>query len=277
MWCNGSTRPLGGWKEVRVLHFRLSLIQGEGQMSTFKMVTIFFVIIIAFLILITPSKQAEETPPPIIIADPLIESTLPSCDDIKPEDGDILEETPIPEPPSEEVKEDEEIDVEEKGEEVEVEEFIPDPPCEVTGEFKSWTPYTIYSRYSKQYKLQQIAYTDDNGLRKVGEYFCVALGSYYGREIGLVYEITLRHNGEYKTFKAVLCDQKDDRDTDSTHRYTKSCKCMVEFAIDKKVAQKANRIVYHGTVSALEEFRGSVVKIKNIGKMDIATGEVALY
>lgn len=152
--------------------------------------------------------------------------------------------------------------------------FIPDPPCAATGEFKSWTPYTIYAKWSEQYKLQQLAHTDSNGLRKVGEYFCVALGSYYGDEIGLLYEITLEDNGERKTFKAVLCDQKSDRHTDSTHRYTKKHGCMVEFAIDTKTAQKVNSIVYHGTVSVIDTFRGKVIKIKCIGKMDILTGEI---
>jgi hypothetical protein len=230
-------------------------------MSSFKIITAFMAIVMLFFVSITPIRQAEETSsssPSVTIKDPLPEVTPPLWIE---KDEAVPEENPKVEIPKVE----------------EIEEFIPDPPCEVTGAFKSWTPYTIYAKWSKQHKLQQIAYTDENGLRKVGEYFCVALGSYYGDEVGLLYEITLEDNGEYKTFKAVLCDQKSDRHTDSTHRYTKKHGCMVEFAIDIKVAQNANSIVYHGTVSALEEFRGCVVKIKNIGKMDIVTGEVTLY
>lgn len=49
---------------------------------------------------------------------------------------------------------------------------------------KTWMPYTaITSRGSKQYKLQQIAYTGDYGIRMVNGRYCVALGSHFGCEI----------------------------------------------------------------------------------------------
>jgi hypothetical protein len=247
-------------------------------MSTFKIVSTFFGVILVFLALVSFTARTEEpapaAPPYIVIEDELLPKyveieesteTIGSFAPHAPSNIDKTYEIVTEEQPQEETTE-----------EV-VEEFVPDPYSGVSGRFKSWTQYTVYAKSSKQYKLQQIAYTDYNGLRKVGDYFCVALGSYYGEEIGLVYEITLEDNGEYKTFKAVLCDQKSDRHTDATHRYTKSCKCMVEFAIDRYTAQKVNKVVYTGTVGSLPEFRGSVVKIQNIGKMDITTGEVTLY
>lgn len=47
--------------------------------------------------------------------------------------------------------------------------------------FKSYMDFRcITNRSSLQYKMQQQAYTDENGLRKIGEYYCVAMGTYYG-------------------------------------------------------------------------------------------------
>ena len=48
------------------------------------------------------------------------------------------------------------------------------------GAFKSYTDYRCLSRSSAQWKLQEQAYTDENGLRKIGDAYLVALGSYYG-------------------------------------------------------------------------------------------------
>lgn len=234
-------------------------------MSSFKIVSAFLAVMLLFITYVSPSRSVEQEilseHPSVTIKDSVPQTTPPLVADKN--DASLLEKPSVDDVPVTIVP-DNEV-------------FIPDPPCAATGMFKSWTPYTIYAKWSEQYKLQKLAYTDDNGLRKVGEYFCVALGSYYGDEVGLLYEITLEDNGEYKTFKAVLCDQKSDRHTDPTHRYTKKHGCMVEFAIDTKVAQKVNSIVYHGNVGILEQFKGSVVKIKNIGKMNLNTGEVILY
>lgn len=145
-----------------------------------------------------------------------------------------------------------------------------DPPCAANGKWKSWTDYRMYSKYYPQGKLQKYAYTDENGLRKVGEYYCVALGSFYGETIGTTYEIILLDDeGCYKWFYAILADQKSDKHTDPTHRYTQGKGCMVEFAIDSRVAEKNNRIVYSGNVASLPQFRGTVIAIRPIGYLDL--------
>lgn len=224
-------------------------------------------ILFAILLLVIVCASFSDTPESSLlyfqIDTTLLSDSLGADDSSEEFSSEVLSNTEISE-------------IESSDEESYEEPFVPDPPCEVTGEWKSWTHYTVYADDSKQEILQRIAYTDENGLRKVGEYFCVALGSYYGTEIGLVYEITLDDNGILKTFKAVLCDQKSDRHTDPTHRYTESHGCIVEFCIDKNVASQKNQIVYHGTVGLLDEFRGSVVKVETIGKMDIFTGDVML-
>lgn len=52
------------------------------------------------------------------------------------------------------------------------------PPLDTS--FKSYMDYrTITSTTSDQYALQKQAYTDEFGLRKVGGFYCIALGTYY--------------------------------------------------------------------------------------------------
>ena len=47
--------------------------------------------------------------------------------------------------------------------------------------FKAYEDYScITNTESTQYKLQQQAWTDSNGLRRYGDEYMVAVGSYYG-------------------------------------------------------------------------------------------------
>ena len=133
--------------------------------------------------------------------------------------------------------------------------------------FKSYMDYrAITDEDSMQYKLQQEAYTDNNGLRKVGDYYCVALGSYYGSEIGQCYLITL-DTGD--SFKAILADQKADSDTDENNQYTETDNGgnVVEFVVDVKKLPGAVR--WQGTVSAIDGFNGSIESIEPIEYMEV--------
>ena len=73
----------------------------------------------------------------------------------------------------------------------------------------------ITSKSSPQYKLQHsYAYTDDTGIRMVNDRYCVALGSYYTHKIGQYVDLVLE-NGTI--IPCIIGDQKDDRDTNSSH------------------------------------------------------------
>lgn len=125
------------------------------------------------------------------------------------------------------------------------------------GAFKSYTDYRCLSRSSKQWSLQEQAYTDENGLRKIGDAYLVALGSYYGTTLGTKYEVTLSNGNK---FNIILCDCKDDRHTDQTHKYTLANGCVLEFYVETEKMPSAVR--RRGNISAIEFFNGSVVSIE---------------
>lgn len=103
------------------------------------------------------------------------------------------------------------------------------------------TSFMAYMDYRKitdetsvQWEMQQQAYTDKNGFRKIGEDYCIALGSYYTNyECGIRFKITL-DNGY--SFTGIIADLKDDKHTDKeTHTHIKKNGNVVEYIIDKKV------------------------------------------
>ena len=58
-------------------------------------------------------------------------------------------------------------------------------PSQTSGEFKTYMSYkAITDTSSDQWKLQQQAYTDSDGFRKVGNDFCVAIGQHYSKTVG---------------------------------------------------------------------------------------------
>lgn len=127
--------------------------------------------------------------------------------------------------------------------------------------FKSWMPYTaITNRYSAQYKLQHSqAYTDENGLRKVGEDYCVAMGTYYSSIIGDRFKITLETGN---SFTVIISDIKSNAHTDSSHRYTIHNNCMIEFLVDKNKIPAC--IQTSGNVGSLSFFSGTIIKVEKL-------------
>ena len=131
------------------------------------------------------------------------------------------------------------------------------------GSFKSYTYYKLLSKSSPQWKKIQCnkkAFTTKNGLRKVYKYYCVAMGQYYSKTLGDVFEIKTQ-NGK---FKVIICDWKANCDTDSTNRYTLSNGCVIEFYVDTyKLPSKVKQM---GDVSyANKKFKGKITKITKLG------------
>lgn len=121
--------------------------------------------------------------------------------------------------------------------------------------FKSWMPKSAISKSSRQGQLLANAVKDENGLYKIDNYYCVAMGSYYG-QVGDKHTITL-DNGN--TFQVILCDIKSDKHTDNNNQYTVSSNCMVEFIVDK-ISLNSN-VKYSGNVSSLPFFNGKIINI----------------
>ena len=99
--------------------------------------------------------------------------------------------------------------------------------------FKAYMDWhCITNTRSDQYKLQLECWTDDQGLRRHGDDYVIALGTFYADRIGERYKITLDSG---VTFTATVGDFKADKDTDSSNMYTPmqgSAKNVIEFVVD---------------------------------------------
>ncbi len=138
------------------------------------------------------------------------------------------------------------------------EESLPLP--DVNTEFKTYMDYrAITDTCSVQYDLQQEAYTDSLGIRRIGSDVCVALGTGYASGCGERFEITLDSGN---SFTAVVGDIKADSHTDPTNRYVELWEGygdMVEFIVDTEELDSDIRIM--GSIGEYEKYSGSVVSI----------------
>ena len=131
---------------------------------------------------------------------------------------------------------------------------------DIDTDFKSYMDYRkITDTHSAQYRLQEHAETDENGLRVYKGRYMIAVGTYYG-SVGDNLTITLDSG---ITFDAVIGDIKADSTTDSTHRYhpmDDGGGNVIEFIVDTRGLPRDVR--WMGTVSALDDFKGNVEKIE---------------
>ena len=125
---------------------------------------------------------------------------------------------------------------------------------------KTYMDYCCISRTSKQGKIvySSEAWTDEEGLRRIGEYYCVALGSYYG-SVGDKFLVETDKGNKYKVIKA---DVKADIHTDSTNKYTIATGCMMEWIVE---TNKLNSFVRKsGNINNVEKVSGSILTIIKI-------------
>lgn len=135
-------------------------------------------------------------------------------------------------------------------------------------------PYTaINDKKSSQYALQQECetglatgirtYTDDEGTT----YYCAALGSAYGRDLGDTWEVTL-DNGE--SFNIIYADYKDDGKTEffghpCRNAYEQPCTNVIEFIVDW--AAITDEVKERGSMSALDWCNGCIVEMNYTGRV----------
>ena len=139
----------------------------------------------------------------------------------------------------------------------------------INSSWKTWMDYrSVTNQNSPQYKfIQKWGWSDYDGfMRCDGEkdlgindnYYLIALGSYYGREIGSKYRITLDTG---RVFYGALADCKANIHTNSTNQYGRN-KDIVEFLVD---ARKLNSAIKQmGTANVYIPLNGSVVRIEKI-------------
>ena len=132
---------------------------------------------------------------------------------------------------------------------------------DINSSFKSWMDYrTITNEESEQWKMQQNATTDENGLRKYDDMYMVALGTYYSEVCGEEFYITL-DTGE--CLKCITGDIKNDNHTDALNQYVEINGNVVEFIIDSDVVDKS--VLITGDISsASDKFVGNVKNIEKI-------------
>lgn len=137
--------------------------------------------------------------------------------------------------------------------------------------FKTWMSYTAFGNETPQQQLQEEAVTDEHGCRKIGDYYMVAMGSYYAADLGDRFMIEL-DNGDGNRPRRILViigDFKDDRHTDDKNQYRAIDDCrknIIEFIVDTNKLDKKAKML--GDVSAIDGFEGNVAAIYKIEKIE---------
>lgn len=122
--------------------------------------------------------------------------------------------------------------------------------------FKSYMPYSaITLKNSQQYVLQSQAYTDENGLRKIGDYYLVAMGQYYGA-VGDKFRITMSSGQQ---FNVMMGDMKKYEHTfNGEGKIGADNLDLFEFIVDSSNLNSTIR--RDGSVNCI--FNGNVEKIE---------------
>ena len=127
---------------------------------------------------------------------------------------------------------------------------------------KTWMDYrAITDTSSPQWRLQQDAYTDENGLRKVGDYYCVAFGTGISNGIGSKFKVTFDNGNE---ILVIVADHKADRHTDKTNTYMKinNKANIMEFIVDSNKLDNTAKVM--GDVNYISGFEGQIIYIEGV-------------
>ena len=134
---------------------------------------------------------------------------------------------------------------------------------------KLFTDYRKYNLpWTPHYRLQQVAYTDSEGLRRYKDDYIVAMGSYYSTSIGDRFKITLETGN---SFTVMFGDGKWDSDCDERKMYMPWTNYdgeiegnLLEFIIDEDIIDP--NVYEYGGVEKIEFFNGSITKIEYLGR-----------
>ena len=130
-------------------------------------------------------------------------------------------------------------------------------PSQATGSFKTYMDYrAITNTRSEQWKLQQLAVTDENGFRKYDGKYMVAVGSYYAKSCGKELTVTLDTG---QVIEVIVGDLKQDIHTDSTNRYVNHNGNILEFIVETSKLDSLSKKMGDVSYSGLQ---GSIIKIE---------------
>lgn len=129
--------------------------------------------------------------------------------------------------------------------------------------FKSYEDGNYITDSSKlaQGRLKKKYHLDcQSGVWMVGNRYCIALGSYYTKKIGVKVDLVLSHNGRKYILKCITADSKADQDTINNHRVHKDGS-VVEFVVKTSVlplkVRKMGDVSYAG-----KKFKGRIEQIR---------------
>lgn len=118
----------------------------------------------------------------------------------------------------------------------------------------------ITSKSSLQYKLQQLpeVYTDEEGFRKIGDKFIVAIGTYFNCGVGSNIIVELDSG---RVFEAVVGDIKANRDTDNENLSHRTDGSVLEFLVDTKKLDSLSRKMGNVSYAKIANLEGNVTSI----------------
>lgn len=132
-------------------------------------------------------------------------------------------------------------------------------PEDADGSFKTYMDYEkITNKSSRQWHLQQLAYTDSEGFRKFNGSYLVAVGTYYADEVGKEFRVTLDSG---IVFHAMVGDIKQDIHTDANNQYVTMNGNIMEFIVDVDKLDELTKKLGNVSNSGLE---GSIIKIEEV-------------
>ena len=132
-------------------------------------------------------------------------------------------------------------------------------PEDADGSFKTYMDYEkITNKSSRQWHLQQLAYTDSEGFRKFNGSYLVAVGTYYADEVGKEFRVTLDSG---IVFHAMVGDIKQDIHTDANNQYVTTNGNIMEFIVDVGKLDELTKKLGNASNSGLE---GSIIKIEEV-------------
>lgn len=129
--------------------------------------------------------------------------------------------------------------------------------------FKSYEDANCITNSTKlaQGRLKRGYHLDyHSGVWMVGNRYCIAVGSFYTKRIGVKIDLVLSHHGRKHTLKCITADCKADKDTVKNHKIHKDGS-VVEFVVRTGCLPK--KVKRMGDVSyAGKKFQGEIVQIR---------------
>lgn len=135
-------------------------------------------------------------------------------------------------------------------------------------DFKSYMDLTALGKDTARRKfIENKGHIDENGIWKIGQYYCVAMGQYYtGKgsnfDLGRTFQITLDTR---VVLNVVITEAKALNDTTDNYKVDKNNGSIIEFIVNtSRLNSTARRM---GSLSSLPAFKGTITSIIKTGKI----------